>query len=106
MRYHRHSAAVIGTRRWKALRLQTLRRDGWKCVGVLPDGTACGASGRLEIDHVKPVRTHPDLAFELDNLQTLCRRCHAAKTRREVFGGAPPSPERVAWLRLLRVEKL
>ena len=89
VRWQRHSAAVCGSRRWKGLRQLALRRDGWQCV-------SCGARGRLEVDHIKPVRTHPDLSFELTNLQTLCVPCHTRKTRLEC-GHPPLSPERAAW---------
>ena len=90
MKYHRHSAAVTRTRRWKVLRLQALRRDGWRCV-------QCGKPGR-EVDHIKPVRTHPELSFALDNLQTLDARCHSRKTRIEIGLGADNTdPRRDAW---------
>jgi 5-methylcytosine-specific restriction endonuclease McrA len=87
--YHRNSKKIIRSKRWKSLRFQALRRDGFKC-------RTCGASGRLEIDHVQPVRTHPELAFELANLQALCAACHSRKTRIEC-GFKPPSQERLAW---------
>jgi 5-methylcytosine-specific restriction endonuclease McrA len=87
--YDRHSAAVIRSPRWKALRFLARRRDGFKCV-------SCGASGRLEVDHIHPVRTHPDLAFDLANLQCLCRSCHSRKTRIEV-GMDEVDPKRQAW---------
>jgi 5-methylcytosine-specific restriction endonuclease McrA len=79
---------VTRSRRWKALRLKALRRDGWCCV-------KCGKPGR-EVDHVKPVRTHPELAFVLDNLQTLDGRCHSKKTRIEC-GLGKEDPAREAW---------
>lgn len=88
-RFAAHSGPVIRSARWPALRLAAKRRDGWKCV-------QCGARGRLEVDHVQPVRTHPDLAFALENLQTLCAACHSRKTRIEV-GLAPLDPARAAW---------
>jgi 5-methylcytosine-specific restriction endonuclease McrA len=88
-RYDRYSAAIIRTPRWKALRQQAKRRDGFKCV-------QCGASGDLEVDHIKPVRTHPELAYELGNLQTLCVRCHSRKTRIEI-GLGEVDPKRQAW---------
>jgi len=92
-RYHRHSAAVTRSRRWKALRLQALRRDKFRCV-------ECGKPGR-EVDHIKPVRTHPELAFVLDNLQTLDGRCHSRKTRLEI-GLGEVDPRREAWRDLLK----
>jgi len=48
------------------------------------------------VDHVQPVRTHPDLAFEPGNLQTLCPACHTRKTRIEC-GHPAPDPKRAAW---------
>lgn len=93
-RYDRHSAATIRDRRWPALRLAAKRRDGFKCV-------KCGASGRLECDHIIPVRDAPELAFEPSNLQTLCIRCHSAKTKLECGFGNELSPARAAWRDLL-----
>jgi len=93
-RWKRHSAAVIRTKRWKALRLEALRRDGWACV-------KCDAKGRLEVDHIQPVREAPERAYDLTNLQCLCPACHARKTRLEI-GLGREDPERDAWKNLLR----
>jgi 5-methylcytosine-specific restriction enzyme A len=93
-RWKRHSAPIIRTQRWKALRLQALERDGFRCV-------QCGERRRLEIDHVLPVRDRPDLAFEITNLQTLCGSCHARKTRLEI-GLGQPNPQREAWKTAVR----
>lgn len=90
MKYHRHSAAVTRSARWKVVRLQAKRRDGFKCV-------TCPARGRLEVDHIKPVRTHPELSFDLANLQTLCRSCHSKKTRVEIGLAPHDEPARAAW---------
>ncbi len=92
--YKRHSAKVINDKRWPALRLAAKRRDGFKCV-------KCNAVGRLEVDHIRPVRDAPELAFELSNLQTLCTPCHSAKTKIECGFGAELDPKRQAWRDLL-----
>ncbi|MBV1864656.1 MAG: HNH endonuclease [Rhodobacteraceae bacterium] len=92
--YKRHSAKVTRTRRWKALRIQALDRDGWQCV-------KCPERRRLEVDHIRPVKTHPELSYTLANLQCLCGSCHAKKTRLEV-GLAPLPPERQKWRDLLQ----
>ena len=89
MKYHRHSKQVLRSARWQALRWEILERDSFLCV-------QCGARGRLEIDHIQPVRTHPEKAFERDNLQALCPSCHTKKTRIEV-GHPAPDPKRAAW---------
>lgn len=89
VKYDRHSKALLRTKRWQALRWEILERDGFACV-------QCGARGRLEVDHVQPVRTHPQLSFARDNLQSLCRACHTRKTRVEC-GHSPTSPDRLHW---------
>jgi len=92
--YRRHSRRVTKTRRWKALRLEILRRDGFACV-------ACKARGRLEVDHVIPVRDSPVLAYEPTNLQSLCPSCHSRKTRLEI-GLTPVNPKRERWREAIR----
>jgi len=92
--YQRHSAKVVSSKRWPALRLAAKRRDGFRCV-------CCRAVGDLEVDHIKPVRDAPELAFELSNLQTLCVRCHSRKTRIEI-GMGDIDPKRQAWRDLVR----
>jgi len=87
--HRRHSKHVTRTRRWAVLRQAILERDGWKCRD-------CGARGRLEVHHVKPVRTHPGLAFLPGNLLSLCASCHTKHTRIEC-GHAPPKPEIADW---------
>lgn len=93
MKFKRVGRHVYRDPRWPVVRLEAKRRDGWRCV-------QCDARGRLEVDHIKPIRTHPELAFDLDNLQTLCGGCHAKKTRIEV-GMGNPNPERDKWLRAI-----
>jgi 5-methylcytosine-specific restriction endonuclease McrA len=88
--YDRKSAKVLRDKRWQALRYQAKQRDGWKCV-------KCGYLGRLEVDHIRPVREAPELSFELSNLQTLCRFCHSRKTQIEVGFRTELSPDRAAW---------
>lgn len=93
-KHRRYSRAVTSTRRWKGLRLEILRRDGYACV-------KCGARGRLEVDHIVPVRNAPERGFDRSNLQALCPSCHTRKTRLEC-GHPPPNPKRVAWLAATR----
>lgn len=90
----RHSKKITRGPRWRALRMQALDRDGWQCV-------VCGARHRLEVDHIEPVRTHPELSYVLANLQVLCGPCHTRKTRIEV-GHKPLPPKRQEWRDLLR----
>lgn len=85
----RYSRPVLKSKRWKVLRHQILERDGWKC-------RSCGGHGRLEVDHIEPVRSNPSRAFDPLNLQSLCPSCHTRKTRIEC-GHPEKSPARIAW---------
>ena len=87
--HFRHSKRITSTRRWQTLRMAVLERDEWACV-------ECGAQKRLEVDHIHPVKTHPQLAYEPGNCQVLCGSCHTRKTRIEC--GIPAlSEDRQAW---------
>ena len=90
--WRRFSRPVLKTKRWQVLRQIVLERDGWACVD-------CGTRrGRLEIDHVKPVRSNPELAFDPANCAVRCSSCHTRKTRIECGHPAPIiTPERQAW---------
>ncbi|MGY9045996.1 MAG: HNH endonuclease, partial [Rhodobacterales bacterium] len=55
--HHRYSKRITRTKRWQALRAEILERDRYRC-------RSCGCGGRLEVDHIKPVRTHPELSYD------------------------------------------
>ena len=82
-RHHRRLNAT----RWARVRRAVLERDGWRC-------RVCGRAGRLECDHVTPLDKGGD-AWDPDNLQAICRRCHIEKTVSE--NGRPPTPAEAAW---------
>ena len=61
---------------WRKARMEVLKRDGARC--------ACCGNSRLEgrimhVDHIKPRKTHPELALDLNNLQVLCDICNHGK---------------------------
>ena len=83
--------ATINSRRWAVVRRAVLERDGWR-------SRKCGRAGRLEVDHVVPLKRGGD-AWALNNLQTLCRACHLAKTATE--NRRPLTPAELAWRALV-----
>ena len=88
-KYH---VGIVGTARWQWTRRAVFQRDSHRC-------RSCGRAGRLECDHIVPLDRGGD-AWDLDNLQSLCRGCHIAKTGRE--RPVRPVPEAVqAWRRLV-----
>lgn len=88
-RHHIH----LNVHRWARIRCQVLDRDGWRC-------RACGRAGRLECDHVRPLERGGD-PYDITNLQTLCRSCHIAKTRREAEEAGRAVPGRSAWVEMI-----
>ena len=48
-----------------------------------PERAACGRTRRdgiiINVDHIKPRKTHPHLALEPSNLQVLCNECNLGK---------------------------
>ena len=56
---------------WAALRLAVLERDHYRCV-------KCGNAENLHVHHIQSRRKHG--ANQMDNLQTLCDRCHMETT--------------------------
>ena len=65
-----------GDLKWKAL-----VRDGFHCRGCAVTVSAATSHA----DHIQPVNRFANLAManDLDNIQTLCLRCHKLKTARE-----------------------
>ncbi len=63
------------TTAWLHTRQQVLTRDYSTCV-------RCGLSGNI-VDHIVPSEDDWEDRLNIDNLETLCQRCHNLKTKRE-----------------------
>ena len=69
-------AEFIRNNQWRWVRKDVLRRDNYRC-------SICDKRFRksqLDVDHIIPVRIGGEL-FRKENLRTLCKECHKAKTR-------------------------
>ena len=71
------SKEFLLTQEWKELRQKVFLKQGNFCC-------CCGATSNLNgaylcIDHIKPRKTHPHLALDIDNLQVLCNSCNEGK---------------------------
>ena len=62
-------AHVYRTAAWKRARREALERDGYLC-------RTCNAAEDLIVHHVIELAPGVD-PYDVDNLQTLCRSCHA-----------------------------
>lgn len=63
-----------------ALRHQVYLRDGGVCQQRMPDGSRCGATRMLEVDHRVPVARGGTNA--LDNLELVCREHNTLRSHR------------------------
>ena len=61
---------------WRKVRMEALLKYGPRCM-------CCGATPQtgavINVDHIKPRKTHPELALSLKNLQILCNECNHGK---------------------------
>jgi len=62
---------------WRKIRLVALKLHGRKCLccGATPETGAI-----MNVDHIKPRKTHPSLALDINNLQVLCHECNHGKS--------------------------
>lgn len=64
----KHHDRIKNDPRWLAARAAAVERDGRACL-------RCGSEHRLEVNHIVRLADGGE-AFDLDNLETLCRVCH------------------------------
>jgi 5-methylcytosine-specific restriction endonuclease McrA len=71
------------TKQWRQLR-KAMFTENPMCV-------MCAEMGKdtiwTHLDHIKPVKSHPELAFDPANLQGLCNTCHNSIKQREERSG-------------------
>ncbi len=70
------SPKFLDSYEWANLRMMALKKYGGTCM-------CCGQSRldgiTLNVDHIKPRLTHPELALDINNLQILCSMCNKGK---------------------------
>jgi 5-methylcytosine-specific restriction enzyme A len=71
---HPEWSALYHTARWRKLRAAHLKAN--PCCSRCPDTAT-------NVDHIMPHRGDEALAFDPGNLQSLCDRCSAIKTRED-----------------------
>ena len=63
------------TKAYRRQRLKVLARDGHVCM-------YCGSSEQLTVDHVLPIKYHPELAMDMENMVIACKPCNSRKGSR------------------------
>jgi len=59
----------LQSNKWKVLRKTVIDRDKRRC-------TNCGTNCDLQVHHIHYNGIYDNFDFSLDQLQTLCKRCH------------------------------
>jgi 5-methylcytosine-specific restriction protein A len=80
------------TARWRALRLEVLARDGYRCrqTGVMLTGKY-PADDSPTVDHIVPHRGDPVMFWDPNNLQSVSKAWHdSVKQSQERRGGGGP----------------
>lgn len=72
---NKDSIKIYNSKQWKQVRVQALVRDGYRCV-------KCSSKDNLVVDHIVELVDNGS-PYELNNLQTMCKKCHAIKTEQE-----------------------
>lgn len=68
--------SFLSTYEWRRFRMVALKKYGSRCqcCGATPSDGAV-----MNVDHIKPRKTHPELALDVGNLQILCNQCNHGK---------------------------
>jgi 5-methylcytosine-specific restriction enzyme A len=72
---------------WKQLREEVKKRDNYECQECKRQGKVfldtyelnkkkSRKKIKLVVHHIKELEHHPDLALDIDNLETICVNCH------------------------------
>jgi 5-methylcytosine-specific restriction protein A len=67
-----------GSKAWYAMRQRVLVRDAWACQQC---GRVCADKREAHVDHITPKAQGGQDVME--NLRTLCIRCHSRKTAKK-----------------------
>ena len=68
MKKHKKSS-FLSSYEWKDIRSKALSRDNHKCY-------LCECKDNLVVHHILYRRYYKDYVLDLDNLITVCRKCH------------------------------
>lgn len=80
---------------YKEWRDAVFRRDNWTC-----QNSECGYKGhRIVAHHIKDFNEYPELRYDVDNGQTLCRACHK-KLHYDIGEETRFKKEQVPWNKL------
>lgn len=72
--------------KWRKTRIRRMKLDHFECQWCNNEGKlTVNQHQSLEVDHIETVEDRPDLAYEINNLRTLCKYHHNKRHGRFEF---------------------
>jgi 5-methylcytosine-specific restriction endonuclease McrA len=79
----RNNAKIRNSQRWRQVRALIIAQNPL-CVDPFGEHRRMNRTvSASQVHHIKPLGTHPELAFVADNLMALCTGCHARIERQQ-----------------------
>lgn len=76
----KRQALGLTTKAYHLFRLRVLYEE--------PHCQRCNDKGHItaskQLHHIKPIASHPELAWDRENVQAICEPCHEEETRKQV----------------------
>lgn len=104
---YKESNPFYHTAAWKRARAAALARDHGMCCDCM-DRFRAGYGIRPHradmVHHIIPLEERPDLALNLDNLRSLCNKCHNENhPEKGRQAGTKPAAERKHTMRVVKI---
>ena len=87
---HEQKRKFYDSYKWRKVRKQVLMRDNYECQWCKEEGKV--TTDNLEVDHIKEIEFHPDLALDTKNMRVLCKYHH--NVRHDRFDGKETKEKR------------
>ena len=87
------TSKLLRTTRWRKFRKYIINRDNNRCQRCIANYGVITVTN-LEVHHIKPRITHPELMYDEDNVVTVCQTCNLQLGTKGVdFDWCPPEQD-------------
>lgn len=99
----KEARAFYKSKAWKQCREVVLQRDHHLCQPCLKMQRVTAAN---TVHHIKPLEEHPELALDIDNLESICPSCHNKEHPEKGSNKEVPQRRSVVVIRAKRNEEV
>ena len=104
--YHKESDPFYHTAAWKAAAAERMRLDNYLCCDCM-DRYRNGGRGKVRdaevVHHVIPRSERPDLELDIQNLRSLCKKCHNQRHPEKGQPREAAKPQRTGRARVIKI---